>query len=119
MKKSQGIRASLLAAASAMVTGCGGGTPPIHVHLNASGQCISDPGGIPVEQRICYGSGGGYYGGRHYVYVSSESAPYYRTPGSPGYVRPWGGGVSSPASVSSGSGTVRGFFGGSAHGGGE
>ncbi len=73
-----------------------------------------------VDQRICYGYRGGYYGGAHYIYVPGRSAPYYSTPGSPGYVRPWSPAVSgaSAAGAVTSSGTVRGTFGG-ASGGGE
>ena len=125
MKKSQAVHASLLAAAAAMITGCSD-VPLDRVHLNQYGQCVGNIG--IVDQRICYGSGGGYYGGRHYIYIPNESAPYYRTQGSPGYVRPWGAGASignSPGSAAVGAaaspasgGTVRGVFGGSAASGG-
>jgi hypothetical protein len=114
MKKSQAVQASLLAATAAMMAGCS--SPAEQVWLNSAGQCIG-PNGRYVEQRICYGSGGGYYGGHHYMYIPGRSAPYYSSPGSPGYVRPWGG---AGAASSVGSGTVRGVFGSSAsHGGGE
>lgn len=111
MKKTAAINISLLASVAATLTGCG--LSPIHVHLNAQGHCVNDIGGQPVDQRVCYGYGRGYFGGVRYVYVPSESAPYYSNPGSPGYVRPW---------TASSSSTVRGVFGesagGEAHGGG-
>jgi hypothetical protein len=107
MKKSSAINISFLASVAAAVSACG--TAPVHVHLNASGECISDSTGQPVDQRICYGYGGGYVGGTHYIYIPSQSAPYYSDPGSPGYVHP--------------SNTIAGIFGASAeeagHGGGE
>jgi hypothetical protein len=107
MKKSRVVKASLLAAA-AMMTGCSGRDEP--VYLNSMGQCVG-PGGRYVDQKVCYGYGGGYYGGHHYLYVPGRSAPYYSSPASPGYVRPW---TYSGGGGSLGSGTVRGLFGGSA-----
>jgi hypothetical protein len=107
VKKTAAINISLLASVAATLTGCG--PSPIHVHLNAEGHCVNDIGGQPVDDRVCRGYGGGYFGGVHYVYVSSESAPYYSSPSSPGYVPQW-----TP--------TSRGIFGdsagGEAHGGG-
>jgi hypothetical protein len=99
MKKSTAVNVSFLASVAAAVTACGSATP-VHVHLNASGQCISDVTGEPVDQRICYGYQGGHVGGVRYVYVPTESAPYYSNPTSPGYINP--------------SNTVRGIFGESA-----
>src|SRR5580700_5004988 len=106
MKKSRAVSISFLSSIAALTSECG--PPAVHVHLNASGQCISEQTGMPVDQRICYGYGHGYYGGRYYVYNSGSSAPYYSSPSSPGYVQPW---------TSSYSSTVRGVFGGSAAGG--
>ena len=82
------------------------GAPIHHVHLDASGNCIDEPTGRVVDQRVCYGYSGGYYGGVHYVYVPGNSAPYYRSPDSPGYVKGSGSATSS--------GTTFGVFGESA-----
>jgi hypothetical protein len=98
VKKSRVVSISFLSSIATFSSGC---SHAVHVHLNASGQCINEETGLPVEQRICYGYGGGYYGGVHYVYMPGSSATYYSSPSSPGYVAPW-------------SSTVRGIFGGSA-----
>ncbi len=114
MKKSTSVQITFLASVAFALGGCHRDRPE-NVYLNEKGQCISEETGLPVEQRICYGSGGGYYGGRHFVYIPYRSAPYYSSPSSPGYVRPWGASPTSPAGTSSG--TIRGVFGGG--GGGE
>jgi len=126
-RKSSGtIQTPILSAvailSAGIATGCGGSTPPVNVYLDASGQCISEASGRVVEQRICYGHGGGYYGGAHYMYLPMRSAPYYSNPGSAGYVRPWGGGAGGAVGAAAagaviGGGTVRGAFGGAAGGG--
>jgi hypothetical protein len=106
MKKSQAVTISFLSSMAALTSGC---ERTVGVHLNASGQCINEETGLPMDQRVCYGYGGGYYGGTHYVYIPGSSAPYYSNSSSPGYVHPWGASASSS--------TVRGVFGGSAAGG--
>ena len=109
MRKSKTVQAGLLAATATMIS-CGPSQPTANVHLNSLGQCVREDNLQIVDQRICYGYGGGYYGGYHYIYIPYNSAPYYRTQGSPGYVAPWGGGAVS------GGQTVRGMFGSSAGG---
>ena len=112
-KKSSAVTISLLTSVAAAMSGCAPNGLP--VHLNASGQCINDATGQVIEQRVCYGYNGGYFGGRHYYYMPSNSARYYSDPASPGYVPAWGG----AAGQSSFSSTVRGVFGGTAEGAGE
>jgi len=93
------VQASLLAATASMLS-C---APIHHVHLDGSGNCVDELANRIVDQRLCYGYGGGYYGGAHYVYVPGNSAPYYSSPNSPGYVKGSGSATSS--------GTTFGVFG--------
>ncbi|HWE50338.1 MAG TPA: hypothetical protein VG273_11135 [Bryobacteraceae bacterium] len=74
MKKSAAINISFLASVAAAISACG--SSPVHIHLNASGQCVSEVTGQLVNQSYCTpgGGGGGYFGGTRYVYVPGESA---------------------------------------------
>ena len=74
MKKSRAVTVSLLSSVAALMSGCSR-ERTFHAYRNASGQCVSQETGEPVDPRACSGSGGGYYGGVHYVYSPGGSAP--------------------------------------------